>query len=87
MLGKRRREVSNVWKPPFSLRLCALTVELFVVRLDGFYIPVVFADVADGFGGGLGSGLGGDDWESAENGFGADFDFVAARYGAARCVD
>ncbi len=36
-----------------------------VVALDRFYIPVVFFDVLDGFGGGFGSGLGGDNWESA----------------------
>ena len=47
-----------------------------MVFLDGFYGSVVVGDSLDGLGGGAGAGFGGDDGEAAEDGFGADFDFV-----------
>ena len=58
-----------------------------MVFLDGFDIPVVLSNVANGADGGSSSRFGGNDRESTKDGFGSNLDFIDASNGAAGRVD
>ena len=58
-----------------------------VVFLDGWDIPVVFLDVANGIGSGACAGFGSDDRQAAQDRFGADLNLIHAGNRAAGRID